>query len=242
MNFLDIQESFYQLNQWRFDQIDLIRHQTRQWLQEMEDTRLAQEQHQSYSLAHHRLESERNSQKIHHTMHIRLYFLQIYAHWEGLFRSLLSIYIQSLNKADIPSAKIHSNLIAFYLSCEYGNKVEHSIDKRKGEALVEIYLKLIHQAFYLDVKYIEEDTKLPIPKNIIPLCDYCQVDISWIMEYAGQFERITQYRNDIAHGRGRIELSIQNLTETIELLDKCIPRLLQSISFTVQEEKYSTKK
>lgn len=163
----------------------------------------------------------------------------IYAHWEGFVVSSLKVLLEYLNRLELPSKDVSTNLVVVGL----GNSYRSLSGKQSFKQRVQFTDKF-NEILQEQIKFSKQiDTKSNLKSDILnDLCEMFSLDFSGFQEHSGDIDRLVNLRNSIAHGENSIIPSTENIEKYIDAVTRSMDVLTAEIQKFVEEEKYLATK
>lgn len=180
-----------------------------------------------------------NSKNVDDALWCRMCIPMIYAHWEGFVVSSIKLLLGYLNKLELNSSDVKTNLVVVGL----GDSYKSLSGKQSFGQRVEFTDKFIG-IFNEELKFSKKvDTKSNLNSKIfIALCEMLTFESSAFQEYSGDIDRLVNVRNSIAHGENSIVVNMDNVKKYIDAVTKSMDILTSEIQKFIEGEEYLMNK
>lgn len=176
-----------------------------------------------------------NSLNVEETLWCRMCIPMIYANWEGFVVDALKIMLNHLNKLELQSTQLPSNLVVVGL----GDAYRTLSGKQSFQQRID-FTNSFNDLLSKPVKFkTKVDTKSNLKSDVFnELCGSFDFDSDKFKELLKDIDRLVHIRNSIAHGENSINPNMVNIERYIESVKSAIDLLLYEIDEYLSLEKY----
>ena len=137
----------------------------------------------------------------------------LYAIWEGYTKEVLQLYVEYLEKSNLPQGELKPTILAYAWTSSF-RRLSGNLTHEKKVELIERFLASLTNTLRFEKSELEIDTKSNLYFEVLEgLAECLCLDISRMRPYERKLNALVNRRNSIAHGGREQKLTESDVEE-----------------------------
>ena len=160
----------------------------------------------------------------------------IYGLWEGFVKNTILVYIEEINKAEVPVNSICLNTLIYMTDIDDNLKLStERKHKEKKERFIKNFQNLLATPVNMKLKVItESNVNLEVANHLLE-----SFNIETLPDvYEGKLNKLLNFRNAIAHGESAISVGEKEINEFSQLIVELMSEIAERVEKGLLSKSY----
>ncbi len=160
----------------------------------------------------------------------------IYGLWEGFVKNTILVYIEEINKAEVPVNSICLNTLIYMTDIDDNLKLStERKHKEKKERFIKNFQNLLATPVNMKLKVItESNVNLEVANHLLE-----SFNIETLPDvYDGKLNKLLNFRNAIAHGESAISVGEKEINEFSQLIVELMSEIAERVEKGLLSKSY----
>ena len=160
----------------------------------------------------------------------------IYGLWEGFVKNTILVYIEEINKAEVPVNSICLNTLIYMTDIDDNLKLStERKHKEKKERFIKNFQNLLATPVNMKLKVItESNVNLEVANHLLE-----SFNIETLPDvYDGKLNKLLNFRNAIAHGESAISVGEKEINEFSQLVVELMSEITERVEKGLLSKSY----